>query len=102
MRIHVPSLLLGLLATSSLLLVVSARSQEVQPPANQEAVLLKTLDALAQAQTRQAVAWEQLAAKGWPTPQNVTLQGGIPNLITLDLTGSLSVSQNGSWSITRY
>ena len=102
MRFHIPSALAGLLATLALALLISARPQEAQNAPNQEALLLKTLEALASAQTRQAVAWETLAAKGWPTPQTMSLAGALPNILRLDLSGHLYVSQNGNWSITRF
>lgn len=48
--------------------------------------MIKALESLAADQERQADAWEQLAKRGWPTPQNNTFAGGFPRSVTIDIS----------------
>jgi hypothetical protein len=80
------SVLVGALMLSTTLLLSSAvQDTKPNPDPMQEA-----LKALTAAQERQAVAWETLANKGWPTPQNISnsFAGGVnfPSNLNVNLT----------------
>lgn len=76
MKIEARSAALGALFASTLAVLVSAQAQEApQEPAQPDPVI-EALKALTAAQERQAAAWETLAEKGWPQPQDVRIEAG--------------------------
>lgn len=84
------SALIGaLILSTTLLLSSAAQDEKPNPDPMQEA-----LKALTAAQVRQAVAWETLAEKGWPTPQNISnsFAGGVdfPALLGVHLSGRVN------------
>lgn len=99
MKIDARSAVLGALSTTTLALLVSAQAQE---PASDP--MLEALKALTAAQERQAVAWESLAEKGWPTPQNVTVETGEYGArwspLHVTLSGGLSNNTSGYLSLS--
>jgi len=83
------SALIGaLILSTTLLLSSAAQDEKPNPDPMQEA-----LKALTAAQVRQAVAWETLAEKGWPTPQNISnsFAGGVdfPGRLLVHLSGAV-------------
>ena len=58
---------------------------------DQNKAILQALQALTAAQERQAAAWEKLAEKGWPTPQNNTFAGGVPDRLKVTLSGGIGI-----------
>jgi hypothetical protein len=69
---------------------------------DQNKAILQALQALTAAQERQAAAWEKLAEKGWPTPQNntynSTFAGGVPRRLNVTLSGQVGTSLSGNIS----
>jgi Tfp pilus assembly protein PilV len=67
-------------------LAVQAFAQQSPARAAQQAGIAEAIELLAAATDRQAAAWEKLAERGWPTPQNYTLTGSIPRSLDVNLS----------------
>ena len=92
-NLDLKSVLVGALILSTTLLLSSAAQDEKPNPDPMH----EALKALTAAQVRQAVAWETLAEKGWPTPQNISnsFAGGanFPTYLNVALSGEVDIGQ---------
>jgi hypothetical protein len=85
------SALFGALLVSTVFVLMSASQDKVESVDPMQTVL----EALVKSQERQAAAWEKLAEKGWPTPQNTTITGSVPSYLNVRLDGDVGI-WNGS------
>lgn len=81
----------GLLLGALLTLAVAAQEPAAKLDPTQE-----MLAALIASQERQAIAWENLAEKGWPTPQVNQFSGDLPRHLNVNLSGNLGGHLSGS------
>lgn len=84
-RLHTRSAAIGAFALAGAMALVSA----TLPQDPKRDATLEALMALTAAQERQAIAWEALAEKGWPTPIHTTLTGDVPANLRVELSGSV-------------